>query len=399
MPLLRLLGFVTALLCLALPAAAQQSGATPVSSGVSYELIARWDVDKLNRILTTDTPGFFGVPVTYTPARNAVKLYRVRYSSVVPERGNRPILTSGLVAVPDTAETSFPMVSYQHGTVYGKEQVPSFPDQSAETQLMIAQFAGQGYVVIGADYFGMGDSKEPESYLVKGSQQQAPADMIVAGRAVLSALKLKDTKLFLAGWSQGGYVTMALLEKLEADRVAVKAAVTASGPTDGFATFYGFLGFPRKIDAAWIPTIFILAAFSYEEYYGVPGLAKALLTEESYDNARKAYLREKFDVAAIPTDLHKLIKPEFYDAQTFTDSAFGRLLAQNHAYRWIIKTPVRNYYGLTDEAIRIEIGKLPMTWQQAVGNDKVEAVPTGDTSHRGTFATAVPQWKIWFDAQ
>lgn len=399
MPLLRLLGFVTALLCLALPAAAQQSGATPVSSGVSYELIARWDVDKLNRILTTDTPAFFGVPVTYTPARNAVKLYRVRYASVVPERGNRPILTSGLVAVPDTADTSFPMVSYQHGTVYGKEQVPSFPDQSAETQLMIAQFAGQGYVVIGADYFGMGDSKEPESYLVKGSQQQAPADMIVAGRAVLSALKLKDTKLFLAGWSQGGYVTMALLEKLESDGVPVKAAVTASGPTDGFATFYGFLGFPREIDAAWIPTIFILAAFSYEEYYGVPGLAKALLTEDSYENARKAYLREKFDVSAIPTDLHKLIKPEFYDAQTFTNSAFGRLLAQNQAYRWIVKTPVRNYYGLTDEAIRIEIGRLPMTWQQAVGNDKVEAVPTGDTSHRGTFATAVPQWKTWFDAQ
>lgn len=396
--LLRLLAFLAALLWQGLPASAQQ-GAVPVSAGVSYELIGRWDVDKLNRILTTDTPAFFGVPVTYTPARNAVKLYRVRYTSVVPERGNRPILTSGLVAVPDTAETSFPMVSYQHGTVYGKEQVPSFPDQSAETQLMIAQFAGQGYVVIGADYFGMGDSKEPESYLVKRSQQQAPADMLTAGRAVLSALKLKDTKLFLAGWSQGGYVTMALLEKLEADGVAVKSAVTASGPTDGFATFYGFLGFPRKIDAAWIPTIFILAAFSYENYYGVPGLARALLTEETYENARKAYLREAFDVAAIPTDLHKLIKPEFYDAQTFTDSAFGKLLAQNQAYRWIIKTPVRNYYGLTDEAIRIEIGKLPMTWQQALGNDKVEAIPTGDTSHRGTFATAVPQWKSWFDAQ
>ena len=396
--LLRLLAFLAALLWQGLPASAQQ-GAVPVSAGVSYELIGRWDVDKLNRILTTDTPAFFGVPVTYTPARNAVKLYRVRYTSVVPERGNRPILTSGLVAVPDTAETSFPMVSYQHGTVYGKEQVPSFPDQSAETQLMIAQFAGQGYAVIGADYFGMGDSKEPEGYLVKASQQQAPADMISAGRAVLAALKLKDTKLFLAGWSQGGYVTMALLEKLEADGVPVKAAVTASAPTDAFAAFYGFLGFPRKIDAAWIPTIFILAAFSYENYYSISGMAKALLTEETYENARKAYLREAFDVAAIPTDLRKLIKPEFYDAQTFTDSAFGKLLAQNQAYRWIIKTPVRNYYGLTDEAIRIEIGRLPMTWQQALGNDKVEAIPTGDTSHRGTFATAVPQWKVWFDAQ
>ncbi|PTM39466.1 prolyl oligopeptidase family serine peptidase [Bosea sp. 124] len=400
MLLLRLIGFLASFLGLLSVSIAQPSGPVPVASGVTYELIARWDADKLNRILSTDTPAFFGIPVSYTPARNAVKLYRVTYSSVVPERGNRPIATSGLVAVPDTAETDFPLVSYQHGTVYGKEQVPSFPDQSAETQLMVAQFAGQGYVLIGADYFGMGASKEPEGYLVKASHQQATADMVVAGRAVLADLKLKDTKLFLAGWSQGGYVTMAMLEKLEADGVPVKAAVTASAPSDAFAAFYGFLGFPRKIDAAWIPTIFILAAFSYENYYGVPGLAKALLTEDTYENARKAYLREQFDAAAIPTDLRKLIKPDYFDARFFTESAFGKLFAKNHAYRWVVTTPVRNYYGLTDEAIRIEIGRLPMTWQQALGNvGKVEAVPTGDTSHRGTFAAAVPQWKSWFDAQ
>ena len=33
------------------------------------------------------------------------------------------------------------------------------------------------------------------------------------------------------------------------------------------------------------------------------------------------------------------------------------------------------------------------------GNTNVEAVSTGQTSHRGTYATAVPQWKIWFDSK
>ncbi|SJM34955.1 conserved hypothetical protein [Mesorhizobium delmotii] len=110
---------------------------------------------------------------TYSPARNAVRLYRVTYSSIVPERGNKPTTATGLIAVPDRDGTSFPMISYQHGTAYGKQEVPSFPDQSPETQLMIAQFAGQGYVLVGADYFGLGDSDEPEGYLVKGSHQQA----------------------------------------------------------------------------------------------------------------------------------------------------------------------------------------------------------------------------------
>jgi hypothetical protein len=37
---------------------------------------------------------------------------------------------------------------------------------------------------------------------------------------------------------------------------------------------------------------------------------------------------------------------------------------------------VRNYYG--------EAG---------------EAITTGPSTHRGTFSTAVPQWKVWFDGK
>ena len=381
------------------PTPPAQSAPIKVSTGVQYELIGRWDVARLNQILTTDTPKFAGITVSYTPARNAVKLYRVTYPSVVPEQGNRPIATTGLLAVPDTSETVFPMVSYQHGTVYGKEQVPSFPEQSPETQLMIAQFAGQGYLVTGADYFGMGASKDPEGYLVKGSHQQATYDMLLASRAVLADLKLADSKLFLSGWSQGGFVTLAMLEKLEAVGMPVKAATTASAPADAFAAFNGFLNFPRKIDADWITTIFLLNVFSFENYHNIPGLARSVLTDDAYDISRKAYLREPFNQSDVPTDLRKLIRPEYFDAQFFANSAYGRLVAQTSAYRWVIKTPVRTYYGLTDEAIRIEIGQLPMTYQKAIGNDTVEAVPTGDTSHRGTFATAVPQWKTWFDGQ
>jgi len=173
-----LLGVVSA----PLPSIAQEKGPVRVASGVQYEFLDRWDVSRLNQILEAETPKFAGIPVTYSPARNAVRLYRVTYSSVIPERGNKPTSATGLVAIPDTADTSFPMVSYQHGTVYGKQEVPSFPEQSPETKLMIAQFAGQGYVVIGADYFGMGLSEEPEGYMVKGSHQQATYDMLVAGR-------------------------------------------------------------------------------------------------------------------------------------------------------------------------------------------------------------------------
>jgi pimeloyl-ACP methyl ester carboxylesterase len=382
-----------------LPARAQQTAPIQIASGVQYEFIGRWDTDKLNEILTRDTPKFFDVSVNYTAAKNAVKLYRVTYSSVVPERGNLPIVATGLVAVPDIAGTSFPMVSYQHGTVYEKTQVPSFPNQSPETQLMLAQFAGQGYIVIGADYFGMGSSKEPEGYMVKASHQQASYDMLLASRAVLADLKLSSSKLFVSGWSQGGFVAMAFLEKLESVGEKVDAAATASAPVDVSVALNGFLSFPRKIDADWVNSLFILSSFSFENYYGVPGLARSLIADAYYDVARKAYLREPFNVGDVPTDLHKLIKPEYFNAQFFAASAYGKLVAQATAYRWIVKSPVRNYYGEADEAITVGLGRLAMTYQRAIGNGnpQVEAVSTGQTSHRGTYATAVPQWKAWFD--
>ncbi|RDV02384.1 alpha/beta hydrolase family protein [Undibacter mobilis] len=396
----RLLAIVIFALGLAAqPAAAQGSGAIQVAAGVTYEFIGRWDADKLNKVLTEDTPKFFGVTVKYSAAKNAVKLYRVTYNSVVPERGNKPIVATGLIAIPDIAGTSFPLVSYQHGTVYEKTQVPSYPDQSPETQLMLAQFGGQGYIVIGADYFGMGASKEPEGYMVKASHQQASYDMLIASRAVLAHMKLESPKLFIAGWSQGGFVTMAFLEKLEAAGVKVDAAATASAPVDIFVALNGFLSFPRKIDADWVNSLFILSSFSFENYYGVPGLARSLIADAYYDVARKAYLREPFNPADVPTDLRKLLKPDYFNPQFFAESAYGKLVAQTAAYRWIVKSPTRNYYGETDEAISIGLGQLAATYQHAIGNGntQVQAVSTGPTSHRGTYATAVPQWKIWFD--
>lgn len=370
-----------------------------IPSGVQYEMIGRWDADKLNHILTVDTPAFAGIPVTYTPAQNAVRLYRVTYPSVIPEHGNRPTMATGLVAVPEDARGSLPIVSYQHGTVYGKRQVPSFPEESPETQLMLAQFAGQGYVLIGADYFGLGLSEEPEGYMVKASHQQATTDMLTAARAVLADLKVATTDLYLAGWSQGGFVTLAMLEKLEASGVTVKATATASTPADVFVALSGFLDYPRKNDATWVPTLFILSAFSFENYYGVPGLARSVLTDETYDLAKRAYERLPFDANAVPTDLRKVVKPAYFDPRYFADSAYGRLVAQTQSYRWVVKTPVRTFYGETDEAIRTELGQLPMTYQRALGNDRVEAVSAGPTSHRGTFAKAAPQWKAWFDGR
>jgi pimeloyl-ACP methyl ester carboxylesterase len=394
------LGFLSLTACTAPCSQSTTQPAAPQDS-VSYQFIQRWDVAKLNQILTTDTPKFFGTKVTYTPAANAVDLYRVTYSSVVPEKGNKPITATGLLALPVVAAKSLPLVSYQHGTVFRKAQVPSIPDQSPETQLMIAQFAGQGYIVIGADYFGMGDTKQPQGFLVKESHQRACYDMLQAAQQLLKNRGLTQENLYLAGWSQGGFVTLAFSQYLEEHNTKHIAVATASAPSEGFTALSGFLMFPRPIDPDWVNSLFILTVFSFEEYYGAPGLGRSLIQDQYYQICRDFYDDKEIDYTKVPTDLKKLIRPEYFDPTYFENSTYGKLLRRVEVNRRIVQTPTRTYYGGSDEVITIGMGKLVETFQKASGsgNTKVQAISAGDdATHRFTYARAVPEWKKWFDS-
>jgi len=379
---------------------AQNKDFVVVSPTVRYQYIGTYDVTKLNNILNKDVPAIIEAKVSFTAAKNAVKLYRVEYSSVVPEQNNRPTVASGIIAIPATGARSMPLVSYQHGTIYSTMGVPSTPDNSWETQLMIAQFAGQGYVVIGADYFGLGSSKEKDSYIVINSQVQASYDMYEAAKLILSKESINISEFFISGWSQGGVITMAFLEKLEKSKVKVKAAGTAAAQCEGFVMTNGFLSHPRKIDAPWVTCMFILTAFSFEEYYQIPGLAKGLFTDEQYEVAKRVYLKDTtLQYNDFPFDLHKLIRPEYFDPAYFRSSTYGKLINEIHPYRWDIKTPVHMYYGDIDQCLTIGLARLPYDWQKAMGNDKVEVFSAGsDATHRLTYGRAVPEWKKWFDS-
>ncbi len=370
-----------------------------ISNAVYYELIGRYDIARLNHIMNVEIPAATGTKENYTPAKNAVKLYRITYPSVIPEQNNRPTMASGLIAIPETVEKYLPVISYQHGTAMEKDLVPSFPEKSFETRLMIAQFAAQGYVVFGADYFGLGLSKEKDGYMVIGSQQQACIDMYEVTKLILPKIGITPTAFFLTGWSQGGVVTMTFLERLERSNTKVTAAATVAAQCDGYVMLNGFMSFPRKIDGSWVSAMFMLTVFSFEEYYQIPGLAQGFFTPEMYPIAKRVYEKDPtLKPEEFPTDLKKLIRKEFFDPVYFRNSAYGKIMSELHPYRWVVESPVRMYYGEIDESLTNGLAQLPSAYQKAMGNNKVEAISLGaDANHRIAFARAVPQWKKWFD--
>lgn len=385
------------------PAAANDA-AVKLANGVSYQLIGNYDLARLNRIGTTELQEFKTVKsdLTLAPARNSVKLYRVSYRSVIPERQNYPVEVTGLIAVPDKASASYPLVSYQHGTVFTRNEVPSFPEQSMETRVMIAQFAGQGYIVIAADYIGKGRSSEPDSYMVKESTVQACYDMLVASRAVLADLKLTTGDLFLSGWSQGAWSTMQFRNRLESLGMPVKAAATASTPSDISILISRWINKRTALDADWLVGTAALLVNSYERYYGLPGLSGAAIKPQYWQTARDFYEnRIGWSEASkvLPKSIKELFKDEFGAASSLMSNRFYRQLHENQAYQWRYTTPSRYYYGKSDEVITPYIATLPVAYQETVGGAAATAVFAGDQAdHRGTFIFGVLDQKKWFDS-
>ena len=399
---------LVALASLPAPEAAAQVDRSAVASAVTYEPIGTYDLARLDRVLGEDLKTFMKTPEEaeaydglFPPARYPVQLYKVSYPSVVPELGNMPTTASGLIAVPQSGQAEMPLLSYQHGTVFDRDYVPSRPDQSAETRIMIARFASQGYVVIGADYFGRGDSDLPDSYLVKGSAQQANYDMLVAARSVLATLGVTPGQLFLSGWSQGGCTTLAHLERLESLGVPVTAAAVASGPPDIALTFNRWLNNPQPVDAPYLPGAVTLLVMADAFYHQAPGLAATAILPEYLDAARDLYEgRIDFDTfyGRTAPSLQAFTQPGFRADVAASRGAFWERLDARQAYRWKFATPVRTWYGGADEVTPIYLGKLPALTQELLGGARTEAFDAGATAdHRGVFLRAVLDQKPWFD--
>ncbi len=382
--------------------AAQQSPSASGSTGITVEEIGAYDIDRLNQVLTTELAEFSYFGISFASPKYSVKLYRVTYPSVIPEQGNRPTVASGLIAAPELDETTLPVLSYQHGSVFGKQEVPSNPDQSMETRLMVANFAGQGYVVIGADYFGKGISTEPNSYIVKPSTQQACVDMLFATQSVSAELGFEMGSLFVSGWSQGGWSTFAFLERLERLGIPVTAAAVASGPTDLYATVNRWANNWQPIDASYIAPLVAIMLHAFEAYYDMPGFTTKAIKPEYQQIASDLFTNvQPYNeiIAEFPARLPDMLQAEFMAAIARGEDRFSHMLQESHGYRWRAVTPQRVYSGGSDEVTPLFIGQLPVGYQEVVGGAPVTAVYAGDKAdHRGVFLYSINDQKAWFDS-
>ena len=159
--------------------------------------------------------------------------YVFNYPSIDPF-GN-PCTLSGTITVDKTlAEKGKPyngILLYNHFTIYATTQAPSrgaveFPTGAAFTN----------FIVVAPDYYGFGiTEKEPQAYCISRANGRASLDAYLAAKRLIEDFKVKKRDDFvIAGYSEGGQTTMAVLREISErhPEIKVKRAFAGDGPYD-----------------------------------------------------------------------------------------------------------------------------------------------------------------------
>ncbi|MFN3785493.1 MAG: alpha/beta hydrolase family protein [Thiothrix sp.] len=160
----------------------------------------------------------------------ATTLYRLTYQTV--DAQGQLTKASGVLVLPQKpAGSKSPLLSFQHGTIFYDREAPS-NDLSATTPHNI--LASLGYVVAAADYVGYGESRgKAHPYLQREPSAAAVVDFLTAAHQWLAEHRFPlNEQLFLTDYSEGGYVTLAAQQALEAAGVPITASVAGAGPYD-----------------------------------------------------------------------------------------------------------------------------------------------------------------------
>ncbi len=170
------------------------------------------------------------------PASKAIDLYKVRYRS--QDAKDRSVILSGLLVLP-RGGAARGLIIYNHGVTADRNLSPSRftgAAKSSEVEFAVLAFASGGYAVAMPDYLGLGDDKGAHPFPLGSVNSRSAIDLIAPARTLADRYNTTvGSRLFIAGYSEGGAVAMWTVRMLEQDSTSayqVFSAVPMSGPYD-----------------------------------------------------------------------------------------------------------------------------------------------------------------------
>ena len=264
--------------------------------------------------------------------RYSVTAYRLEY--LTSDADGNEVRASGLVSVPQKpAGATSPVLGYQHGTLFRDAEAPSNNAVASEVAVVLASL---GYIVLAPDYVGFGASRGTRHpYLLAAPSAAATVDFLTAARTWRGQAGVADNgQLFLTGYSEGGYVTLAAHRALQAGNSPhlqqLRMVVPGAGPYDVQTTMDGLVNLVRQEQ----PVIGALINPGFLRYLG--GSVQR--------EVRRVLLR-----ALIPGDADVAYDTRFIDL--FLADDVQALARASNVYDWKPGVPVRLYHGRDDRTV------------------------------------------------
>ncbi|MBL9136810.1 MAG: hypothetical protein JNK85_13115 [Verrucomicrobiales bacterium] len=338
-------------------------------------------------------------PVPGITAR-AVDAWKIVYQTL--DAQGQPTYASALVVVPAATDRALPILSYQHGTITEREDVPSRLNDEADIGLLLA---AAGYIAVLPDYLGLGDSPGFHPYHHAKSEATAVVDAVRGARNSLSARNVQwNNQLFLTGYSHGGHSTLAAhreFELLHTNEFTITASAPAAGAYDLSGTTTADL-LSTRVPPNPYYTAYLLAA--YVDVYGLaPDLASLL--RAPYDTTLPPLLDGRHGGseinAAMPSRPTDIFKPDYL--QAFRDDPNHPLrvaLRDNDLHTgWVPKSRTKLYHCRGDQDVVFGNSQVAFDTFKAAGAVSVELIDPFSLANHSTCALlALPQAKLWFDS-
>ncbi|AUD02759.1 alpha/beta hydrolase family protein [Spirosoma pollinicola] len=299
------------------------------------------------------------------------------------------IQASGLLIIPATTE-AVPMISEQHGTIFDDVDAPSNFGPGSEAYQYATIFSSIGYIIACPDYIGFGASKNlPHTYEHRASQAQASLDMLRAAREYIkahSAIKW-DSRLYLAGYSEGGFATMALYKKMQEEvptEFNLRAVSCGAGAYDKTNFMKALLTQPSAGVAQW-NRAFLWVLLTYDQIYKLNRPLSFYFKEPYLTDIQK-----NRQLATVAVSFDQILTDSFKAGiLSGTDTAFLNAVADNNIYDWKPLTTLHMYHGDADPQVYYLNSKNAYDAMQARGAGKTVQL---FTSVGKTHVQTIPDW-------
>ena len=334
----------------------------------------------------------FGAPIGIT-LTHTVDTYRITYKT--RDKDGDLVSASGLMAVPPGVDT-LDVISVQHGTVVQRDRVGSVNPVFSMDALL---FAMNGYLALAPDYLGLGQSETIHPYLHAELTANAVVDLIRAARAYACQNDLVfNDDIFLAGYSEGGYATLASQREIEthyADEIQLKAVVPMSGP-------YDLLGSTRNLlsrESYAVPAFFGYVVVAYNDVYGWDRLGD--IFQDPYADQLPGLFDGTLDIGTINADLPTRID-EFFEAgfvegiMNGSETEILAALEENTLLDWSPVAPILLTHGTADSTVSYANSETTLAALSANGAE-ISLLPIQGADHIGGFFPSVLLAKAWFD--